>query len=197
MSAPGRLQVGDGSDSRTDMGPVINADAVHKDFGLHRDRRARRRSQARLPEASASPRATSPTATLLNPRFSSDVEPEMRIAQEEIFGPVTTVIPADSLEHAIEIANGVRYGLSAAIYTRGREPRFSRDGRAVHRHRLRQLIRPSAPKSTFLSAAPKRPATDTAKPAHRCSTSSPNGNPSTWTTAGRLQRAQIDQVEPQ
>ena len=41
----------------------------------------------------------------------------MRIAQEEIFGPVTAVIPTKSLEEAVEIANGVRYGLSAAIYT--------------------------------------------------------------------------------
>jgi len=41
----------------------------------------------------------------------------MRIAQEEIFGPVTSVIPAGSLDEAIEIANGVRYGLSASIYT--------------------------------------------------------------------------------
>jgi aldehyde dehydrogenase (NAD+) len=42
----------------------------------------------------------------------------MRIAQEEIFGPVTAVIPTSSLEQAVEIANNVRYGLSAAIYTR-------------------------------------------------------------------------------
>jgi aldehyde dehydrogenase (NAD+) len=41
----------------------------------------------------------------------------MRIAQEEIFGPVTSVIPTKSLDEAIEIANGVQYGLSAAIYT--------------------------------------------------------------------------------
>ena len=47
----------------------------------------------------------------------TDVAPDMRIAQEEIFGPVTSVIPAKSLDEAIEIANGVRYGLSAAIYT--------------------------------------------------------------------------------
>jgi aldehyde dehydrogenase (NAD+) len=48
----------------------------------------------------------------------TDAAPDMRIAQEEIFGPVTTVIPTNSLEEAVEIANGVRYGLSAAIYTR-------------------------------------------------------------------------------
>ena len=42
----------------------------------------------------------------------------MRIAQEEIFGPVVSIIPCDGLEHAIEIANNIEYGLSSAIYTR-------------------------------------------------------------------------------
>jgi len=41
----------------------------------------------------------------------------MRVAQEEIFGPVLAVLPAGSLDHAVEIANGIRYGLSAAICT--------------------------------------------------------------------------------
>ena len=40
-----------------------------------------------------------------------------RVAQEEIFGPVTTLIPVDSFEEAIDVANGVQYGLSAALYT--------------------------------------------------------------------------------
>ena len=42
----------------------------------------------------------------------------MRIAQEEIFGPVVSVIPIDQFEQGIEVANGVPYGLSASIYTR-------------------------------------------------------------------------------
>jgi aldehyde dehydrogenase (NAD+) len=42
----------------------------------------------------------------------------MRISQEEIFGPVVSVIPFDTLEEAIEINNGVVYGLSSSIYTR-------------------------------------------------------------------------------
>jgi len=42
----------------------------------------------------------------------------MRIAQEEIFGPTTCLIPADNFEHALEIVNRVPYGLSSAIYTR-------------------------------------------------------------------------------
>ncbi len=52
------------------------------------------------------------------PTVFADVEPGMRIAQEEIFGPVVGVIRARSLEEAIEIANGVGYGLSASIVTR-------------------------------------------------------------------------------
>ncbi len=47
----------------------------------------------------------------------ADVDPRMRIAQEEIFGPVVSVIPCDDLDSAIEIGNGVVYGLSSAIYT--------------------------------------------------------------------------------
>ena len=50
----------------------------------------------------------------------------MRIAQEEIFGPVVSVIPFDSFEQAIEVANGVAYGLSASIYTRNVNQRLSR-----------------------------------------------------------------------
>jgi len=52
------------------------------------------------------------------PTVFADVDPKMRIAQEEIFGPVVSVIPIDGFEQAIEVANGVPYGLSASIYTR-------------------------------------------------------------------------------
>src|SRR5262249_19774233 len=53
----------------------------------------------------------------LEPTIFADVAPSMRIAQEEIFGPVVSVIPCRSFEEAIAIANGVDYGLSASIYT--------------------------------------------------------------------------------
>ncbi len=53
----------------------------------------------------------------MEPAVFSDVEPEMRIAQEEIFGPVLSVIPVSSYEEAVEVANGVPYGLSASIVT--------------------------------------------------------------------------------
>jgi len=52
------------------------------------------------------------------PTVFGDVHPQMRIAQEEIFGPVVSVMRCRSLAEAIEIGNGVQYGLSASIYTR-------------------------------------------------------------------------------
>jgi acyl-CoA reductase-like NAD-dependent aldehyde dehydrogenase len=52
------------------------------------------------------------------PTVFGDCDPRMRIAQEEIFGPVVSLIPVDHLEQGIEVANGVPYGLSASIYTR-------------------------------------------------------------------------------
>src|SRR4029453_426415 len=52
------------------------------------------------------------------PTIFGDVDPRMRIAQEEIFGPVVSVMRCRSLDEAIAIGNGVAYGLSASIYTR-------------------------------------------------------------------------------
>jgi aldehyde dehydrogenase (NAD+) len=51
------------------------------------------------------------------PTIFGDVDPKMRIAREEIFGPVVSVIPCRSLDEAISIGNSVEYGLSASIYT--------------------------------------------------------------------------------
>ena len=51
------------------------------------------------------------------PTIFTDVDPKMRIAREEIFGPVVSVIPCRSLDEAITIGNSVEYGLSASVYT--------------------------------------------------------------------------------
>jgi len=55
------------------------------------------------------------------PTVFSDVHPQMRIAQEEIFGPVLSVTPYDSVDEAVEIANGTVYGLGAHVH--GQDPR--------------------------------------------------------------------------
>ena len=110
------LRVGNGADPRTDVGPVINADAVEKimnyiDIGQNEDGATLAQGGKRLTKGEYA------NGYYIQPTVFTDVAPDMRIAQEEIFGPVTAVIPANSLEDAIEIGNGVRYGLSAAIYT--------------------------------------------------------------------------------
>jgi len=110
------LRVGNGADANVDMGPVINADAVHKIMGYIEV--GEKEDGARL--ATGGKRLDTgehANGYFIEPTVFSDVAPDMRIAQEEIFGPVTAVIPANNLEQAVEIANGVRYGLSAAIYT--------------------------------------------------------------------------------
>jgi len=111
------LRVGDGSDPDTEMGPVINAAAVNKIMGYIEI--GEREDRARL--ACGGHRLNvgkHAHGFFIEPTVFTDVSPNMAIAQEEIFGPVTAVIPFDSLDEAIEIANGVRYGLSASIYTR-------------------------------------------------------------------------------
>ena len=110
------LRVGNGADPKTDVGPVINADAVEKVMNYIRI--GRNEDGATL--ACGGKRLTRGDYAhgyYIEPTVFADATPDMRISQEEIFGPVTTVIPANSLEDAIQIANGVRYGLSAAIYT--------------------------------------------------------------------------------
>ena len=61
-----------------------------------------------------------------------------RIAQEEIFGPVLSVIPVDDYEAAVTALNQTRYGLSSSIFTRDVEHRLPGDARLRDRHRLRQ-----------------------------------------------------------
>src|SRR4029078_8647765 len=110
------LRIGNGADSKTDVGPVINADAVKKimayiDIGQDEDGATLACGGKRLTKGDYA------RGYFIEPTVFTDVAPDMRIAQEEIFGPVTAVIPTKSLDEAVEIANGVRYGLSAAIYT--------------------------------------------------------------------------------
>jgi aldehyde dehydrogenase (NAD+) len=110
------LRVGNGADPKTDVGPVINADAVEKIMSYIRI--GRNDDGAKLAWGGKRlTRGDFANGYFIEPTVFTDASPDMRIAQEEIFGPVTTVIPTNSLEDAIEIANGVRYGLSAAIYT--------------------------------------------------------------------------------
>ena len=110
------LRVGNGLDPKTDVGPVIHEDAMERILGyIHIGQNA---DGAKL--ATGGSRMTKGDLSrgwFIEPTVFTDVKPGMRVEQEEIFGPVTSIIPFDTLDDAIEIVNGVRYGLSSAIYT--------------------------------------------------------------------------------
>ena len=110
------LRVGNGLDPKTDVGPVINEDAMQKIHGyIHIGKNIDRATLAC--GGNLLTKGDYAKGWFIEPTVFTDVKPGMRIGQEEIFGPVTSVIPFSTLDEAIEIVNGVKYGLSSAIYT--------------------------------------------------------------------------------
>ncbi|MBI1956626.1 MAG: aldehyde dehydrogenase family protein, partial [Acidobacteria bacterium] len=110
------LRIGNGLDLTVQMGPLINRDQFQKvqqyvQVGLQEG--ARLVCGGRPLEDPDHAGGFFHEATVF-----AEVDPKMRIAQEEIFGPVVSVIRCEGLEAAIEIGNSVAYGLSASIYTR-------------------------------------------------------------------------------
>jgi alpha-ketoglutaric semialdehyde dehydrogenase len=110
------LRVGNGLDPKTEVGPVIHEDAMQRILGYIEI--GRNVDKAKLACGGTQlTKGDHAKGWFIEPTVFTDVKPQMRIAQEEIFGPVTTVIPFSSLDEAIDIVNGVKYGLSSAIYT--------------------------------------------------------------------------------
>jgi alpha-ketoglutaric semialdehyde dehydrogenase len=110
------LKVGDGLDPATQMGPCINEQqlqTVIKYVAIGKEEGAKLSAGGHRLETGAHARGW-----FHEPTVFTDCDAAMRICQEEIFGPVVSVIPFDSFDDALSIANGVNYGLSAAIYTR-------------------------------------------------------------------------------
>jgi len=110
------LRLGHGLEEGTDVGPVVNQEQLAKVDG-YMD--VARRDGATI-ACGGSVANVGPLAKgfFFRPTVLTDVKPKMRVAQEEIFGPVTAVIAVDSLEEAIAVNNNVSYGLSTSIYTR-------------------------------------------------------------------------------
>ena len=109
------LKVGDGLDEKIEMGPS-NSESQLKTVMEYVE--IGKGEGAKL--ACGGNRLTSGAHAkgfFHEPTVFADVDPRMRIAREEIFGPVVSVMKCRSVEEAIEIGNGVEYGLSAAIYT--------------------------------------------------------------------------------
>lgn len=114
--ASANLSLGDGLDKGTDVGPLINRRAVNKvlnyirigvEEGACLHCGGKQASDGALAEG-----------YFVEPTIFSEVLPGMRIAQEEIFGPVVAVMKCGSFEEGVAIVNGSRFGLSASVYTR-------------------------------------------------------------------------------
>jgi aldehyde dehydrogenase (NAD+) len=114
--AAGRLRLGDGLKPATDVGPLIHEDARHKVdayVGIGREEGATLEVGGGTPGGK-----TLADGWFYRPTVFTGVTPRMRIATEEIFGPVLSVLRVRSLDEAIKVNNGVRYGLSSSLYTR-------------------------------------------------------------------------------
>lgn len=115
ITAARRLKLGNGCDAEVDVGPLVSEAQMEKVLGYIETGASegarialggKRRAEGRLG-----------LGWFIEPTVFTNVDPDMRIAQEEIFGPVVAVIKANGLDDAIKIANGVKYGLSSSIYT--------------------------------------------------------------------------------
>jgi aldehyde dehydrogenase (NAD+) len=106
------LRVGDGLEAGVEVGPLVNQKALDK---VTRYVEIGRGEGATL--AVGGGRAALDRGYFFTPTLFADVTVDMRIAREEIFGPVLSVIEVDSLEQAIQVNNGVPYGLSSSIFT--------------------------------------------------------------------------------
>jgi len=116
VSAAERLRLGVGWEDDTDVGPVINKPALEK---IHSYTEIGKGEGAKLLTGGEVATGNGlDRGHYYRPTIFGDVEAGMRIAQEEIFGPTTALIPVDSAEEAVRVANGVKYGLSSSIFTR-------------------------------------------------------------------------------
>ena len=115
VDAAGKLKLGDGRDPRTDVGPLIHAAAREK-VEYYLDPAVLQGAEVAC--GGSRPRgARTADGYFYKPTVVVDVKPGSRLATEEIFGPVLSVIRVGSYEQAVKVNNEVKYGLSSSIYT--------------------------------------------------------------------------------
>jgi acyl-CoA reductase-like NAD-dependent aldehyde dehydrogenase len=113
VDATQRMKLGPGLDEDTGMGPVVSAEQLDRVTGYIDVGRSEGAEVVTGGE-----RATElGDGYYVKPTIFAGVRNDMRIAQEEIFGPVAAVIEVDDVDHAIEVANDTIYGLAAAVWT--------------------------------------------------------------------------------
>jgi alpha-ketoglutaric semialdehyde dehydrogenase len=116
VSAAEQLRLGYGWEDDTDVGPVINKPSLEKIDSytqIGQDEGAKLLTGGEVATANGLDKGY-----YYRPTIFGDVDPAMRIAQEEIFGPTTALIPVKDFDEAIRVSNGIKYGLSSSIFTR-------------------------------------------------------------------------------
>ena len=109
------LRVGDGLDAETGMGPLVNTGRVS---AVHAYTEVGRQEGATLITGGhALDTGELAGGAFYAPTIFADVKPDMRIAQEEVFGPFVSILPVHDYDEAIRVANSTIYGLSCAIFT--------------------------------------------------------------------------------
>ncbi|HEX6538426.1 MAG TPA: aldehyde dehydrogenase family protein [Candidatus Dormibacteraeota bacterium] len=183
------LRIGDGLDADVDVGPVINETQLRR---VHEYTEVGRAEGARCAIGGEIAReGRLADGWFYSPTVFTGVRPQMRIAQEEIFGPTTAVIAVGSLDEALDAANSTRYGLSLSVYTNDLRQAF----RAIEELHS-GIVYVNAPTSGAEIQLPFGGTKDTGN-GHREAGGRVLDEFSEWKSiyidhSGRLQRAQID-----
>ena len=130
------LRLGDGLDEGVDVGPVINETQLRR---IHEYTEIGVQEGAQLlTGGDIAHEGELAQGFFYSPTVFADVVPSMRIAQEEIFGPTTAILPVDSLDDALAAANSTQFGLSLSIYTNDLRHAFRAINELEFGNRLRQ-----------------------------------------------------------
>ncbi|MDQ6752169.1 MAG: 5-carboxymethyl-2-hydroxymuconate semialdehyde dehydrogenase [Actinomycetota bacterium] len=137
------IVVGDPHDPKTEVGALVHPEHYNKVMSYVEIGKG----EGRLLAGGGRPEALE-TGNYIAPTVFADVKPEARIFQEEIFGPVVAITPFENDDEALALANGVRYGLAAYIWTRDltRAHNFAQNVEAgmvwLNSHNVRDLRTP-------------------------------------------------------
>src|SRR6266516_2358951 len=111
-----KLRLGAGWEDDTDVGPVINRkslEKIHSYTEIGKDEGAKLLTGGEVATGNGFDKGN-----FYRPTIFGEVDPQMRIAQEEIFGPTTALIRVKDFDEAIRVSNGIKFGLSSSIFTR-------------------------------------------------------------------------------